>query len=151
MATYSFLDVNAALSGPGGSFSIGSNSGAAEEGIDVEPSEDKNTMVIGADGTPMHSLHAGKPGKIVIRLLKTSPFNRQLDQMYNFQAQSSSSWGQNTLTIRDKARGDLITGHAVAFKKRTALKYGKDANVNEWEFDVGVLNELLGSGAPALG
>lgn len=151
MSTYSFLDVNAAISGPGGSFSIGSNSGAAEEGIDVEPSEDKNTMVIGADGSPMHSLHAGKPGKITIRLLKTSPFNRMLDQMYNFQAQSSANWGQNTLTIRDKARGDLVNGQQVAFKKRAALKFAKDANTNEWEFDVGVLNETLGSGAPALG
>ena len=36
-STYSFLDVKASLVGPGGSISLGSGSGNAEEGISVEP------------------------------------------------------------------------------------------------------------------
>ena len=50
MGAYSFLDVQAAIEGPGGAFQLGSGSGNAEEGITIEPGGDKNVMQIGADG-----------------------------------------------------------------------------------------------------
>jgi hypothetical protein len=59
MGVYSFLDVSATISGPGGTFSIGSDAGVAEEGITTAYTGEKNTMTIGADGAGMHSLHAG--------------------------------------------------------------------------------------------
>lgn len=148
-ATYSFLDVVAAITGPGGAFPLGSGSGAAEEGITVEYTEDKNTMTVGADGSVMHGLNAGNSGTITFRYLKTSPVNGLLSAMYAFQRSSSALWGQNVLTIANPQTGDVVTGRQAAFKKNTGLTYAKNAGMNEWAFDVGQLDELLGIGSPA--
>jgi hypothetical protein len=146
MGTYSFLDVHATIAGPGGSFQLGSGAGNAEEGITTAASEDKGAMAVGADGQVMHSLHAGKPAKYTVRLLKTSPVNAQLSQLYHAQAQSSATWGQNVITINDVARGDVIVGRQAAFVKHPDLTWAKDGNTVEWEFNVGVHDPLLGSG-----
>lgn len=146
MSTYSFLSVNAALVGPGGAISLGAGSGNAEEGIDVEPSTEINTMTIGADGSVMHSLNANKSGKVTIRLLKTSPVNQQVQALYNYQTANPAFHGQNTLSIADSARGDVVTCQAVAFNKDTPLKYAKDGSFNEWIFDAGVIERVLGAG-----
>lgn len=148
MASYSFLDCAASIAGPGGGFQLGNGSGNAEEGITTAMMEDKNTMTIGADGSVMHSLHAGKGGTVTVRLIKTSPVNAQLSEMYNFQAKSSASWGQNTITIRDMARGDTITCQLCAFKKHPDVAYAKDGNIHEWAFDAGVIDHQLGTGTP---
>ncbi len=145
MATYSFLDTHAAITGPGGSFSLGAGSGNAEEGITVEPTEDIDTMTIGADGSVMHSLHADKSGKVLIRLLKTSPTNSQLATMLAFQRISSANHGQNTLTIVNTASGDSITCRQVAFMKVPVLTYAKDGGMNEWSFNAGIIDTGLGS------
>lgn len=147
MGTYSFLDVKAAITGPGGSLSIGSDAGAAEEGLTVAMAGEKNTMTIGAGGTPMHSLHADKSGKITIRLLKTSALNQALSQMYNFQTSGSSvNHGRNTITITDFVRGDVVTAREVAFSKQPDLQFAKEGSVNEWVFDCGIIDEMLGRG-----
>ncbi len=150
MATYSFLDTSLSITGPGGSFNIGgAGTASAEEGFSTESAE-ANTMTIGAGGSAMHSMHADKSGKLTVRLLKTSPVNKLLMDLYNFQKQSSANWGQNVLTARDVARGDFLTGREVAFKKRPTITMAKEAGVNEWEFDIGLLDEQLGSGTPSL-
>jgi hypothetical protein len=147
--TYSFLDFKASISGPGGSFNIGSDAGVAEEGITFEMEEDKDTMTVGADGEAMHSLHAGKAGKITIRLLKTSPVNQQLSQLYHFQTTSSANHGQNVITGNDIARGDSHVGRQAAFAKFPTVGYSKDGPMNEWVFNVGKLTMQLGTGSPA--
>jgi hypothetical protein len=148
MATYSFLNVHAAITGPGGSFPLGSGVGAAEEGISFEMAEEKNTMTVGADGEGMHSMHAGKAAKITVRLLKTSPVNGQLSQMYDIQSQSSAVWGQNVITINDSARGDVIALRQAAFVKLPNVNYAKEGGVIEWEFQGIKADALLGSGQP---
>ena len=150
MGVYSFLDVQAAINGPGGSFSLGNGSGAAEEGITVEMIDDKNTMVIGADGTGQHNLHAGKGGTITIRLLKTSPTNALMAELYNYQTQSSAYHGQNTISIRNPVSGDSITGQQCAFKKLPANGYAKDGAIMEWVLDSIRVDQKLGNGQPAL-
>ena len=147
MATYSFLDINASIVGPGGSFSLGYGSCNAEEGISVAMAENKNTMTIGADGCVMHSLHAGNGGTVTIRFLKTSPTNKQLSVMYDAQRISSALWGQNTIVISDPARGDTITCTNVAFQRWPNVNYAKDGGTQEWTFDCGQINGLLGDGA----
>src|SRR5258708_26252281 len=112
--------------------------------------EEKNTMTIGAGGEAMHSLHAGKSGKVTARYLKTAPVNQQLSALYAFQTASSATHGQNILTIQDTARGDNITCQQVAFAKLPSVTYSKDGQMMEWEFHCGVIDTLLGSGAPAL-
>lgn len=150
MTTYSFLDTSLSINGPGGSFNIGgAGTASAEEGFTTS-SADANTMTIGAGGSAMHSMHADKSGSLTLRLLKTSPVNRLLMQLYNFQKQSSANWGQNVLTGRDVARGDFLTGREVAFKKRPDITFAKEAGINEWSFDIGILDEDLGSGQPSL-
>lgn len=142
---YSFLDVQATIVGPGGAFNLGNGAGNAEEGIETEMVEDKNTMTIGADGTPMHSLHAGKGGTVTVRLLKTSPVNAKLQAMYDLQSQSSSLWGQNVISINNTASGDNIGCRYVAFKKSPKNTYAKDGGMNEWVFDAGAIDSVLGT------
>ncbi|WP_285199455.1 phage protein, partial [Klebsiella pneumoniae] len=107
MATYSFIDVVATLVGPTGNIDLGYGAGAAEEGITIEMAGDKNTMMIGADGEGMHSLHADKSGTITVRLLKTSPTNAKLMAMYDDQTLDSGLHGQNVITVRNAKSGDI--------------------------------------------
>lgn len=143
--TYSFLDVNCSIVGPGGAFSLGAGSGNAEEGISFLPAGEFNTMQIGADGTGQHSLHADKSGTITVRLLKTSPVNAQLSQLVTFQRQSAASHGQNTITLSDSQRGDSVTATQVAFAKVPDLNYGKEAGFVEWLFHAVKMDFVLGT------
>lgn len=150
MATYSFLDVQAAIVGPGGAFQLGNGAGTAEEGISYSFEGDKDTLTIGADGTPMHVLNASKGGEVIVRMLKTSPVNQQLSQMYNLQTVTSSLHGNNVITIRDKNRGDVVTARQAAFKRQPPNNFAKAGNTIEWAFNVGYLDVLLGSGTPEI-
>lgn len=147
MGTYSFLDVHAAIIGPGGSFQLGGEGAAnAEEGVSIAMTEEKNTMTVGADGDGMHSLHAGKSGKITVRLLKTSPVNNKLSLMYNLQTVSSAAHGLNVISIRNPISGDSITATQVAFAKHPDIAYAKDGGVVEWEFHAIKIDPSLGGG-----
>jgi hypothetical protein len=147
LGTYSFLNIQASLSGPGGSFSIGSSSGNSEEGISIDMLEDKDLMTVGADGTIMHSLRASDAARVTVRLLKTSPVNAQLSALYRFQKTSAENWGQNVLVITDVIRGDVIANAQVAFAKQANVTYAKDGGMMEWSF-LGSVDELLGAGYP---
>lgn len=146
MGVYSFLNVVATLAGPGGVVNLGAGAANAEEGITIEPIEDKNTMVIGADGKGQHSLIASDAVKITVKLLKTSPVNALLMLMYNVQSASSALWGQNVITVVDSGRNDLTTAQACAFAKKPTLTYAKEAGFNEWVFDSIAANSVLGAG-----
>lgn len=143
--TYSFLSVVAALVGPGGAISLGEGAGASDEGISVDSTGEINTMQVGADGSGQHSLHADRSGRLTVRLLKTSPTNALLMAMYNLQTSSPALHGQNTITITDMARGDVITARQVAFTKAPSLSYGKEAGMNEWDFSAVRIDRGLGA------
>lgn len=143
MATYSFLDVTASITGPGGSFSIGAGAGTADEGIDVTRAE-KDTMTIGSDGTPMHSMSANQSGKATVRLLKTSKANAQLMRLYDYQSAQSALWGNNVIVIRNAGPGDTITCTSVAFGKAADLPYKEEGGTIEWEFNAGRISSILG-------
>lgn len=147
---YSFADVLVAIKGPNGSFNLGVGAAPAEEGISISQVDDKNTMMIGADGFAMHSLHMSKGGAVTVRLLKTSPTNALLMDMYNSDSSSASLWGQNTILIRDAARGDEITCAGCAFKKVPDVSFGKDGNVYEWTWDAATIDYVLGTGTPSI-
>lgn len=150
MTAYSFLDVQGAISGPGGAFSIGSDAGNSDEGVEASYTNEKDTMTTGAGGAAMHSLRASNAGKITISLLKTSRVNAQLSQLYNYQTQSSANWGQNTVTFGDVARGDLITAKEVAFVKHADMAYKVEGGMMVWEFNVGHLTIKVGTGTPSI-
>ena len=150
MATYSFKDITASLEGVGGSINLGAGAAIAEEGITIEPTEDKNVMTIGADGAGMHSLVAGEASTVTVRLLKTSPTNAQLQTMYNVQTLSSLAHGKNVLTVRDIARGDAIFLTGVAFKKAPSISYAKEGGIMEWTFDAIKSVRTLGTGTPEI-
>lgn len=88
----------------------------------------KNTMTIGADGEVMQSLHADKSGTVTVNLLKTSPTNKKLSLAYNAQSQSSGTWGNNVIVIRNKVSGDIITARSVAFQKQPDNANAKAGN-----------------------
>jgi len=144
---YSFTDVMATLTGPGGIVMLGNGAGTAEEGITIEQIEDKETLTIGADGTPMHSLHAGRHGTVTVRVLKTSPTNAILQAMYDFQQLSSAFWGQNVLVVTHIASGDMASARSVAFRRAPTLTYAKDGGINEWGFNAGLVDRVLGTWA----
>lgn len=145
-STYSFLDVQATLTGPGGSIPLGAGSANAEEGISIEFIEDKDKMLVGADGKVMHSMNASKAGRAIIRLLKTSPVNAQLTQLYTFQTTSSLFFGQNVLVISNSVTGDVYTCKGVAFDKYPNNSYAKEGGILEWGFNVSEIDPVLGSG-----
>lgn len=147
MGTYSFLDVVASITGPGGAFPIGSGAGNAEEGISVEMLDEKDLMTVGADGTIMHSLRASNAARVTVRLLKTSPVNAQLSALYNFQRQTTANWGQNTLSVSNPVSGDVASMSQVAFARQANPTWAKDGGMNEWIF-YGNLNLQFGTGVP---
>jgi len=144
MKAYSFLNVVAAIVGPGAAFNLGVGAAAASEGITIAPTEDKNSMVIGADGLGQHTLIASSAGVITLRYLKTSPTNGLLQLAYDLQAASSSLWGQNLITIADTARLEITTAQSCAFKKKPEIVYDKDGPMIEWTFDSISINSILG-------
>lgn len=136
MSAYSFLNVNATITGPGAvGLNMGAGAAVAEEGISIEPVEDKNVMTIGADGKGQHSLIASDARKVTVRLLKTSPVNKALMLLYDLQSASSALWGQNVITVTDPARGDISIVQGCAFKKVPVINYAKEGGLIEWEFD----------------
>jgi hypothetical protein len=144
MAAYSFMDVQASITGPGGSFQLGYGQANAEEGITIQRAGDKNTMTIGADGEGMHSLHADKSGTITLRYLKTAPINQKLMALATAQQMSSALWGQNVITVVQSSAADVTTAQACAFKKIPDLNYKKDGDVVEWVFDALRIDSVLG-------
>ena len=144
MTTYSFMDVTASLSGPTGEIDLGYGSASSEEGITVAMGGPKNTMTIGADGEVMHSLHADKSGTITVTLLKTSPVNKKLSLAYNAQSQSSATWGNNVIVIRNTASGDISTARSCAFQKQPDFNNAKEGGTVAWVFDCSKIYQLLG-------
>jgi hypothetical protein len=138
------MDVNAALVGPTGTLYLGYGAALADEGISIEMAGDKNTMMIGADGEGMHSLHADKSGTVTVRLLKTSPTNAKLMAMYDAQTMSSKLHGLNVITITNPVSGDVTVCRNAAFKKKPAIKYAKDGDIMEWAFDCIKIDTILG-------
>lgn len=140
--SYSFFDVQAAISGPGGAFSL--KGGNAAEGITIARAEDKDTMTIGADGSVMHSHHVGKACIVTIRLLKTSPVNAQLREMYNFQDSGSVNWGKNVITIRNVVTGDEEVIAGAAFAGPPENSWATEGNTLEWTFNGAIQSGKLG-------
>lgn len=146
MATYSFLDVTASIVGPGGAFPLATGAAPAEEGVTIEMTEDKDNMVIGADGEGQHNLHAGQSGTLTFRFLKTSPTNALLSAMYNLQSVSSAVWGQNTIVVSNIMTGDVTTGIQAAFRRQPNNAYAKDGATVEWVFNCVRIFQQLGVG-----
>jgi len=144
MNTYSFKDVSASLAGPTGTVDLGYGSSVADEGISIDVTGDKNTMLIGADGKGMHSLHADKSGSVVVRLLKISPVNAALMAMYDAQQTSAAFWGQNTIVVRQTQSGDISTAQQCAFKRKPNINYKKDGDIIEWHLEAVHINTVLG-------
>lgn len=135
MSTYSFLDVQAALTATDASINLGNGAAIAEEGISFKLVGEKNVRKMGADGNGMHSLKASQAYDVTIRLLKTSPTNALLSKLYNLQKSNSKKWGKNTITFNQTGSSDNGTFSKVAFKKAPDLTYAADADVIEWEFE----------------
>ncbi len=148
MSTYSFIDTVASISGPGGNFSL-SDGGVADEGITIARTGDKNTMITGARGEGMHSLHASESGRITIRVLKSGKINALLNQMYRYQTTSSAFHGKNVISVRNPQLGDSHTATECAFVKHPDNVNAKEGGIQEWEFDCVRIDSILGTGSPA--
>ena len=150
MAAYSFLNCTASISGSGGSFSL--KGGNAPEGITVVADGDKTETVGGADGSIMHSLlAAGDIATVTVTLLKTSTVNAQLSELINSQGQSSSTWGDNVISIKDNVRGDDLTVSECAFVRHSDKNYAASAGTMAWTFRGRLTQSILGTGNAATG
>ena len=133
--SYSFLDVQASIYGPGGNVSLaGDEAGVEQGGITVTPAGERSKMTVGADGSVMHSLLGDKSGTVSVKLLKTSSVNAALQIMYNLQTTTGAQHGMNT----------IVTCQNCAFAKQPAITYGTDAGAVEWTFNAGSISFLLG-------
>lgn len=144
MATYSFVDVTASLTGPTGVIDLGYGSANGDEGITVTMAAGKNTMTVGVDGEVIHSLSAGKSGTITVTLQQTSSVNKKLSLAFNAQSQSSTTWGNNVIVIRNAASGDVVTARSVAFQKHPDYNNAGTAGTVAWVFDCGKIDQVLG-------
>lgn len=144
--TYSFANVDCAIVGPNGTFSMGFGAGIDEGGITAELTEVRGAQRAGADGQAMTTLYTGKLGKITIRVQKTSPLNAFLSALYNADASDATQYGQNTIACRDSSLLDVIAGAQCGIEKHASQTYGKEGPMNEWVFLVGTLNFVLGGG-----
>jgi hypothetical protein len=147
MTAYSFLNYQGAISGAGGSFSMGAEAGIAEGGVRTSMADDKDLATVGAGGQLMHTLRASNLGKVEVEVLKTSVLNQQLSQMYNLQKQNPAVWGANVLTGSDVVRGDQFSMTQAAFMKFPDNAWDKDGKTITWSF-IGLLDEQLGAGVP---
>ena len=138
--TYSFLDVACTITGPGGGPFALDGEGIADEGVTIAMREEKGTLTTGADGGWMHSLHAANAGTITVRLMKTSPANKQLNEMM------SANYGLNTLSISNHVTGDVVVAEGAGFTKKPDLTNAKDGGNNEWVFNCGRITTRLGDG-----
>lgn len=144
MATYSFMDVTASLTGPTGVVDLGYGAAVAKEGITVALANARNTMTVGADGEGMHSLKADKSGTVTVRVLQTSSVNAKLQALYNAQALSSSLWGNNVITIRNKANSETTVCRSCAFQKQGDITYSEEGQMREWVFDCVKIDTVTG-------
>lgn len=140
---YGFQSITANIAGAGGNVDLAYGSGAAEEGITIEPYGDQSTVEIGADGFVAHSLSASTAHTITARLSKVAPGNRTLQIMANLQQVSPALNGKNIITLRDTLNGNVILCEFVAFTKYTPLNYAKDAGINEWQFVAARVQRIL--------
>lgn len=141
--TYSFLNFNCSIEGPGGLITLGSGSGAGKEGITFAPNDDINNMEIGTDGSGQHSLNGNRSGTVSVQLLKTSTTNGLLMAMFNFQRQNPRFHGQNTISGIDSISGDTHLCQQVAFKRKPDMKQGDVAGMNVWTFDAVMMDSSL--------
>lgn len=146
MPAYSFLDTNVAIVGPGGVINLGAGASVADEGISFDKVEPDNMMTTGADGGGMHTLNPTKSYKISVRLLKTSPINAQLSQMYAVQKASSAAWGSNIISLKNAVSGDSAVAAQTAFAKFPNVTWAKNPTMNEWTFDSIDCDVSLGGG-----
>lgn len=145
MKTYSFLDVQCAMVGPGLALDLSAGAGLADEGISFAFNGEINNTTIGADGLGFNTLRADKSGTVTIRVLRQSPLNQKLSAALAFQRTSSAAHGQNTITLLDRNKGDNITAQNVAFQRVPNLDFGKDAQMVEWTFSAVTMDMALGS------
>lgn len=135
-AVYSFLDVDATLTAAGASIDLGYGSAVAGTGIEVSLNNDRNAMTIGADGEGMHSLRADKSGTVTVRLLAISDRNELLQKLFNAQSLSSSTWGANVITIRNRGNNEITVCRGCAFKRQPTRSYATEGQeAVEWTFD----------------
>jgi len=80
-----------------------------------------------------------------VRLLKTSPVNQKLAQMYAFQTAASSAHGQNTFSLSNSHTQDSVTCRLCAFKRAPDLTYAKEGGLIEWQFNAGIVDRTLGA------
>lgn len=143
--TYSFADVHAQITGPGLNAALADASGSAEEGISFEPTDERDRMTIGANGDGMHSLSQNRAGKIMVRVLKTSPLNAILQAAFNYQSSSSLFWGINLLNLANPVTGDSLSASGAAFDRQPPNTWAKDSNIIEWTFNAVYCSQTLGN------
>ncbi len=147
MTAYSFLDMALSISGPSGSATVGGdNTGSSEEGFSIIFEEDRDVMTQGADGSVMHSLTAAKRGRVELHLLKTSPYNAVLSQIFASDSSAGSlNWAKNTMTARNAISGDTYQITGVAIRKFADNNYQTRGNILTWVFNASVIDPTLGN------
>ncbi len=142
-STYSFLDVHATYVGLRGVVDLGAGSGNSAEGITIERANDKATMTIGADGSGMHNLMGDKSGRITVRLLKTSPTNKLLAQIYNATTLNSNVYGNDTITVYNSKTGETHTATGVGLARFPTSNNATEGGIQEWVFNCLEIDSIL--------
>jgi len=88
-------------------------------------------------------MHSSLAGVVKIRLVKTSRANGQLMDLFKSLRSSGDRWGDITVSLEDRNRGDKVVASEVAFSGEPALTFGKTGGVQEWTLHAGRIDSTL--------
>lgn len=130
-STYSFTDVNMAISHPDyGSFSV---QGEGIGDITISKQTDRTVHDVAADGSIMVSKIAGNNGTVTVNAQQTSPLHTWLQGLFNYVwSQPTDKWAQISITLTAPKMGRTIQCTGGAFVKEPDAPFQSQGQRVPW-------------------
>ncbi len=119
-----------------------------DDAISIAPGVDRGTLLVGAQGDGLFSIHADRSATISIKLQHTSPTHRLLTQLDIAQQAGQGVIGF-PFDLIDTASGEGGSSDRVFIRQAPTVAHGKAAAMREWVLVAPVWvhqvpNELVG-------
>lgn len=115
---------------------------AEDEFIEVERDADAYTKFVGAGGEVARIKNANRAGKVVVRLMMSSPSNDEFSALAELD--EFADLGAVPILLRDQNGFTLWSSVYCWVKKLPKTVWKKDVEVREWTLDTGRLLGFVG-------
>ena len=140
-STYSFEDVTATLNFAGVIPIEVTGKGVGS--IDISMATEKTAHDVAADGAVMISKIKGNNGSIAMNIQQSSPTHKLLLLWYNYLLNSSSStWANNSITVRNNVNGESTIAIGVSPQKLPDKSYQAQGQRVTWNFMAADISQL---------